>query len=143
MGYIYRNWNYVEKDGQPKKDGEYLVSIWLVDSSDCPKRYTAYAYWDSEVHEWSNGEGYEYDVYAWTEVIDPIEPLGEKEWREFFIKEESTWTIVREYCRKNKYKFEFETPFVESHLDDYARVQILCTLPEEEKIKQLIEIFCE
>lgn len=139
------NWKYIKKDEYPKENGEYLVSViaekWLVDCGDCPERYTAYAYWDSEEHEWSNGEGYEYDVYAWTETIEPAETLYNKDWRDFFVEEKSTCDIVRKYCEKNKLEIGDIDILDDEFYSDYARIEIFCTCPEEDKIENLIDVW--
>lgn len=131
-------WHYTEKEGNPKKDGEYLVSAiaekWLIDQENYPERYTTYAYWDSETNNWSNGDGYDYNVYAWDMTIEPAEPLDNKNWRIFFCQEESSWKIVYEYCKKYNLEFEWHSDEL-----DYCVVDILCTLIQEERIDELIE----
>ena len=133
------SWNYIEKNGQPKENGEYLVSViaekWLVDSGDCPERYTTYAYWDNEMKEWHNGEGYEYDVYAWTNIISPATPLTDRDWKYFCIGTELVWKKLYEYIKENNFKFLFDTPPEDFY---YADVDIFCVVEEEEEIEKLI-----
>lgn len=141
------NWKYIEKNEYPKKKGIYLVSCiaeeWEITKGFRPPTYTEYACYDVESKCFHNDNGYNYNVYAWVKTVEPAETLYNKDWRDFFIKEENTCDIVRKYCEKNKLEIGNIDILDDEFYSDYARIEIFCTLPEEGKIDDLIDLWEE
>lgn len=71
----FGHWRYVDKHGLPKENGIYLVSCtaeeWEIEENIRPLTYTEYACYNAEDKCFHNDNGYNYNVYAWTEVIKP------------------------------------------------------------------------
>ena len=69
------HWRYVDEHGLPKENGIYLVSCtaeeWEVEKGIRSSRFTEYACFDAEDKCFHNNNGYNYNVYAWTETIEP------------------------------------------------------------------------
>lgn len=139
------NWKYTEKNEYPKENGIYLASCiaeeWEVEEGIRPLTYTAYACYNAEDKCFHNDNGYNYNVYAWTEVIEPAETLYNKDWRDFFVEEKSTCDIVCKYCEKNKLEIGDIDILDDEFYSDYARIEIFCTCPEEDKIENLIDVW--
>lgn len=139
MESYFINWYYVSEDGQPTEtDKSYLVAVIadreLVECG-CPKTFTTYAYYNKDTDCWSDDNGYELAVYAWTNSIEAPDKLDDKDWRQFFINEKETWDAMRLLIKKNKWDFVWHT-----WEDGYAMVEILCTPVEEDKIDEFIDM---
>ena len=139
------NWKYTEKNEYPKENGIYLVSCtaeeWEVEKGIKPLTYTEYACYDVESKCFHNDNGYNYNVYAWKEKIEPAETLHRKDWRDFFVGEKSTCDILLKYCEKHKLEIGNINVLDDEFYSDYAEIEIFCTRPEEDKIDNLIDVW--
>lgn len=129
-------WHY----NLPKENGVYLVSCIAeyqeIQNGYRTEKFTEYAWYDAEEKSFSDGEGYEYHVYAWDYPIAPAEQLNDVKWKWFCIRKEATWREIYEFIKKKKLTFEFDG----SKADwCYTYVNVLCDTEEENIIKNYID----